>query len=168
MKKVLFIIAPKEFRDDELTIPKQKLEEQGIQVDIASTTTATIKGVMGKEVTPDMTVDQVDPEDYNYVVVIGGPGASRLAMFREVIMLLREAKNVGAICLGTTVLARAGLLKDKEATTFETPDTLKLFKQAGATYLEEDVVIDGTTITASGPDATREFAWKLAKLVNKS
>lgn len=167
-KRVLFIIAPKEFRDDELTIPKERLESEGIEVDVASTTTERIKGIMGTTVEPDMDIHDIDPKKYEYMVVIGGPGASKLGMDRDVVMTLRQAKNVGGICLGTVPLATAGLLKDKNATTYETPDTLRLFKNVGATYIEEDVVIDGTTITASGPDAIREFAFKLTKLVKQA
>jgi len=168
MKKVLFVIAPKEFRDDELNIPKEKLEREGIKTEVASLTKERIKGILGQYVTPDITIEEANPKNYEYVIIIGGPGAPRLASYSALIKLLRSAKNVGALCLGTVVLATAGLLEEKDATTFETPDTLKLLKQAGAHYIEEDVVVDGTTITGSGPDATREFAWKLAKLVKNS
>jgi len=164
-KRVLFIIAPKDFRGDELTIPKQKLEEEGIETVVASTTKDRVTGLLGSQIEPDLLVSEANPDDYDYIVVVGGTGATKLANNVEVLKLVSKAKNVGAICLGTVVAAKAGVLDGKDATTFETPETLKTLKMCGAHYVEEDVVIDGTTITASGPDATREFAMKLVKLV---
>ncbi len=167
MAKVLLIIAPKDFREDELFGIKEALESNGIKTEIASTTKEIAKGTSGREVKPDKSLKEVDPENYDYIIIIGGSGSLSLLHSKDIFRIIRNAKNIGAICLAPVILAVAGVLRDKEATVFETIDTLKAFKKNGCRYVEEDVVVDGTTITGNGPNATKEFARELVKLVKK-
>ena len=109
---VLFIIAQKDFRDEELSTPKQILESAGCSCDVASITTEPAKGVLGATVTPELAVKDADINNYDMVVVVGGPGAPDLMDYPEVLSLLQQAeqqnKKIASICLGPMVLAPKG------------------------------------------------------------
>ena len=120
MVDALFIIAQKDFRDEELSIPKDILEKGGFSCDIAAITTKDAVGMMGTSIRPDITIKDADINDYSVIIVVGGQGSPTLSQYPEVLRLLKEASNrnkiVGAICLGPMVLAMAGILAGKKAT----------------------------------------------------
>ena len=72
---LLFAIAPEQFRDDELEIPRRIFKEAGIGVDIASTTPGMCTGMLGVAVEAIMSFNDVDPDDYAGSVVVGGSGS---------------------------------------------------------------------------------------------
>ncbi len=163
--KVLMIIAPKDFRDEELAHPKEVLENAGIEVDVASITTDEATGMLGMKVTPDVAVKDVNIADYEYVIVVGGAGSPALMDYPEVLSAVKAAKNKAAICLAPMVLAKAGVLQGKKATVYKTPESLTALQQGGAEYVEEDVVVDGTTVTADGPGSAKKFGNKLVEMI---
>jgi protease I len=168
--KVLYVIAPERFRDEELLEPKRILEQHGATVTVASTRGGTATGMLGAKVAVDCTVQQADAGSYDALVVAGGAGApSHLwdsEPLRVIVKLLHAAgKPVGAICLSPPVLARAGILAGKRATTFPADRALVELKRGGATYVEEPVVLDGTIVTASGPEAAAAFGQTLVRLL---
>lgn len=69
------IIAPMGFKDEEFQEPKVILEREGLNVLVASTVAGTAEGMFGMKVTPDTTVDKVNPTEFDAVVVIGGSGS---------------------------------------------------------------------------------------------
>jgi len=167
MAKVLFIIAPRNFRDEELAVPRSILQEAGHEAEIASTTTATVRGMLGLEVNPDLTVEEAlgELEGYSAVIVVGGSGAPELAKHLEVLKLLKKAvdqgKIIGAICLGPQILAQAGILEGRRATVWCSAldnRPVKILEAKGATYVAQDVVQDGDITTANGPAAAEQFA----------
>jgi protease I len=170
--KVLFIIAQTNFRDEELAKPKAILEKAGYKCDVASLSTTFATGMLGAVVKPDLAVREVDAEDYELLVVIGGSGAPELAKHNEVINLLTAAddsgKKLAAICLGPMVLAKAGVLSGKQATVFKTKESLAALQQGGAEYVEQSVVTDFNLVTANGPEAAEAFGNALVKLLQGS
>ncbi|MFN3910289.1 MAG: DJ-1/PfpI family protein, partial [Candidatus Anstonellaceae archaeon] len=70
-KKVLFIIAPKDFRDEELFVPKQYLEEKGVFVQVASTEHGVAKGKLGGEIKIDLSLEQVNTKDFDAIIFVG-------------------------------------------------------------------------------------------------
>ncbi len=166
-KKVLFIIAQENFRDDELTVPKQVLEDSGINVDVASITTDEAEGAQGFKIIPDVSVKAADIEEYEGVVVVGGPGALVLAEYEEVLQILKDAKEkdkiVASICIASVILAKADVIQGKKATVFETPDSVRALEEAGCEYTGEKVTVDGKLITANGPGAAEEFGKKVVE-----
>jgi protease I len=76
-------------------------------------------------------------------------------------------RPVAAICLSPPVLARAGVLAGKRATTFPAERAIVELKRGGATYVEEPVVQDGIIVTANGPEAATAFGEALASLPGK-
>ncbi len=167
--RVLFIIAQTNFRDEELEKSKKILENAGYNVDVASITTEQAKGMMGAIVKPDLAVKDVNLSNYDLIVVIGGSGAPELANYPEVLNLLTQAKNnnikLGGICLGPSVMAKAGVLQGKQATVFKTSDSLAALEQGGATFIDQKIVIEPNLVTANGPAAATEFGNELVKLL---
>ena len=161
MAKVVFIIAQEGFRDEELLVPKKILLEAGHEVYVASMTQAEAHGSLGAVVHPDYSVETLKSDEYDAIVVVGGPGSPTLSRTDSVLRVVREmyekGKVVAAICLGPMTLAAAGVLKGKRATVFPAKEGIEALKQNGADYSEDAVVIDGMVITANGPSHAERF-----------
>lgn len=166
-KKVLMVIAPKNFKDEEYFIPKEIFEDNGIQVTTTSSNERATS-VYGKDVKVDLLLNDADT-NYDAVVFIGGPGATVYYNDTKAINLAksfyREAKVVSAICLAPVILANAGLLTGREATVF-TSEASKLTARK-AIYTGNKVTADGLIITANGPSAAKEFANKIVEVLSK-
>ena len=170
-KKVLMVIAPKDFRDEELFEPKKIFEEAGAGVSVASVKNVSASGMLGGKATPDLLVSEANADEYDAVVVVGGMGSPEfLWSDKKLHKLLRDindrAKVVAGICLSGAVLAKAGLLEGKQATVYKTDESLKEFEKGGAKYINKDVVTDGRIVTASGPHAAKEFGKAIVKLMS--
>jgi protease I len=167
-KKVLFIIAPENFRDEELLKPKKKLEAAGFETEIASIKTGKAVGMLGTEVEVEKVVYDLNPEDYDAIVLVGGIGAKVFFTDEKVQEFLVKAyekgKIVAAICISPVTLAKAGLLKGKKATVWHTE--AKTIESYGAKYTGSDVEVDGRIVTASGPEAAEKFGETLVKLLS--
>lgn len=164
-KRVVMIIAPQNFRDEELLEPKSVLTEKGAEVKVACASLETAGGMLGAEVKPDMLVSDIKPEDWDAILLVGGTGSSIYWEDSSVHSMLNEAvklnKIVGAICIAPVTLANAGILSDKKATVFGSEEG-KL-KDKGAECTGKDVQRDGNIITASGPPAAKEFGNAIAQ-----
>jgi protease I len=170
--KVLFVISPERFRDEELLEPKRILEQHGATVTVASTRAGTAVGMLGAKVAVACTVQQADAASYDALAVAGGAGAPAHLWDSEPLRAIARAlyvagKPVGAICLSPPVLARAGILSGKRATTFPADRAILELKRGGAIYVEDAVVLDGTIVTASGPEAASAFGETLAGLLSR-
>jgi len=174
-KKVLMIIAPENFRDEELFVPKEHFEGKGLEVVIASTKTGECKGARGRSATSNLTLDEVNVGDYDGVVFVGGGGTPVIRKEEKAIEIAREAaakgKVLGAICWATTTLAKAGVLEGKRATVWLGDDaefgmkTNEYLEKQGATYSEEGFVVDGNFVTADGPGNAENFARAIEELL---
>ncbi|MCD6547055.1 MAG: DJ-1/PfpI family protein [Nanoarchaeota archaeon] len=167
MAKVLMIIAPKNFRDEELFHTKEELEKEGNEVTIASTTTEEATGMLGGKAKPEITIDEVNVDDYDAIVFVGGTGASIYFENQRAHEIAKQAyekgKVVAAICIAPSTLANAGILKGKMATSWPSEETNLLAK--GASYTGDPVTVDGKIVTANGPTAARNFGRKIAELL---
>lgn len=171
-KKVLMIIAPRNFRDEELREPKAILEKKGFKVVVASIVSGIASGMFGMQINPDTTVDKVSPEDFDAVVVVGGSGSQTHLWDNSQVQRIVKASHqrgslIAAICISPVVLARAGLLKGKRATVFRTATTIDELKKGGALISDAPVVVDGKIITGEGPEAAREFGQRIAESLLK-
>ena len=168
-KKILMIIAPSQFRDEELFVPQAIFTQAGYVVDIASKGVQRSKGVMGKEAVVSCSFDAVKAEGYDAVILVGGGGAQ---VYWEDISLhsfLKEAYNgkkvIGAECIAPDILANAGLLTGKKATVWKSEGVRLQAK--GVQYTGESVTVDGSIVTSNGPQAAEAFARKIASLLEK-
>lgn len=165
--KALLVIAPRNFRDEELKYPKKILEENGIKTVVASTQRGECIGMLGMRVTPDLTIEEVDSKDYDLLVIVGGSGVMELRGESKLLELVREfdegGKLIGAICLAPTILAESGILNGKEATVWPSTKAIDILERSGAAYLKEPVVRYKNIITAEGPSVAKEFGNELVK-----
>ena len=169
MKKVVMIIAHDNFRDEELAVPKNILEQSGIEVKIASTDLSPARGMLGAKVKPDILVGDISVIDFDAVVFIGGGGASQYWDDPTAQQLAENfattGRLVGAICIAPVTLANAGILKGKRATVW--PSEADRLRSGGANYTGRPVETDGNIITAAGPQAAREFGEELLRALLK-
>lgn len=161
--KILVVIPPDQFRDEELTEPVAAFQKEGILFSIASTRKGICKGMLGAQATATLTLEEVDPGEYDGMVIVGGSGSPvHLWNDRMLITLVRyfhsHRKLLAAICLSPVVLAHAGILKGKTAACYVSPASQREMLKEGATLSQKPVVVDGAVITANGPAAAKEFA----------
>lgn len=161
--KLLIIIAPEKFRDEELAVPVAAFQKAGIQFDIASTRRGPCTGMLGTKTTATLSLEEIDPKHYDGLVIVGGAGSQTHLwddeLLNQIVKFVHQSgKIVAAICLAPVVLARAGVLKGKKATYYESPVSFREMKAGGAILTSAPVVKDGRIITANGPSASQAFA----------
>lgn len=163
-KKVAMIIAFKDFRDEEYFIPKQVLKSGGSKITTVSSELGKAIGTYGGEVNVDLTLDKLKVDDFDIIIFVGGSGALKYTEDETCWEIAQESvlknKILGAICVGSVILARAGILSGKKATVWSSPldkSAVKILKEEGAIYEDNQVVQDGNIITANGPQAARKF-----------
>jgi protease I len=164
-KKALFIIAAKDFQEQEFSRPFSELSQSGVEITVASTVSGEAVGADGAKARVDIQLADARVDDFDAIVFIGGPGASQYVDDPLAHSLAQEAmkkkKLVAAICMGPLILAKAGILKGKKATVF--PTLAEQLKQEGAKYSAKPVERDGRIITADGPDSAAAFGQEIIK-----
>jgi 4-methyl-5(b-hydroxyethyl)-thiazole monophosphate biosynthesis len=135
------------------------LRRGGVAVSLAGLTEGVLRGSRGILLQPDTTLQASLDKDFDMIVLPGGqPGTNHLKADARVLQLIQKMsaldKYVTAICAAPSVLAEAGLLDGKRATSFPTclDDYPKVAKQMNA------VVEDGKLITSRGPGTAMDFA----------
>jgi protease I len=165
MSKVVFITAPKVFRDEEYYKPKKVLEKAGIEVITASVRTGKLRGRFGFKTTSTLLIQDINSNDFDAIVYTGGSGS--VIFFDDCYALklatdfFKQLKPVASICIAGVILANAGILKGKKATTFI--DGKKALLKGGAIYTGNPLEIDGNIITANGPGAAEDFGKAVLK-----
>lgn len=159
MTDILFVIAPKNFRDKEYFLPKQILEENGYTTQTASTITGNLQGADGGEASAGLHVNEINISDFRAVLFIGGPGMVELTNNVEIKKLAENFasadKLVAAICVAPLILANIDLLKGRKVAAWE--GIKSELEEAGAVFSEERIEKEGNLITASGPEAAELF-----------
>lgn len=174
-KKVAFIIAFKDFKDEEYFKPKEVLEKNKIEVVTVSSSKGQALGKDGGDTSVDILLDELKIEDYQAIAFIGGSGARNYIDDPRAHKIARETVEAGkilaAICIAPTILAKAGVLKEKQATViYSDPldrSAIKILEENGAVFVNKPVVRDGQIITANGPAAAEEFGNALVRALAK-
>ena len=144
------------------------LRRAGITVVTAGLDDAPVKASRGTVLIPDTTLDAVMAQEFDMLVMPGGlPGADHLNQDSRIHALLKQMseadKYTAAICAAPKVLASAGLLKGKHATSY--PGSIDVAGLQDVMYEEQPVVIDGKVITSRGPGTAMDFALTLIELL---
>lgn len=168
-KKVLMVVASKDFRDEEFQEPKKVFEEAGIKVVVASSKLTPSKGYFGAIAKPDILIENINVSEYDAIVFVGGSGASEYYDNPSALKLAKDAflknKIVSAICVAPSILANAGVLSGKKATAFSSEKD-NLIKK-GAVWTGKDVEIDGNIVTADGSNQATKFGNIILRLLLK-
>ncbi|MEZ0227299.1 MAG: DJ-1/PfpI family protein, partial [Planctomycetota bacterium] len=149
-KRVVFVIAFRSFRDEELLEPRAALDSAGATTLVASSALGTAEGMLGARVEPDLLYTAVRVDDLDALVFVGGEGAAEYWEDRAAHKLAKEAqakgKLLGAICFAPSTLANAGLLEGRKASCFATRKGHLVAR--GAIVTNEPVTTDGRLVTA--------------------
>lgn len=144
------------------------LRRADIQVTTAALGELHVAGKHGVKVEADTSLDTVREQDFDMIVLPGGPGATRLEADQRVLDLLRTFAQAGkftaAICAAPKVLKAAGLLDGLRATSF--PGVLDVSPADGMEYVTKQAVVkDGRVITSRGPGTAMDFALELVEVL---
>ena len=168
----ILIIATDGFEEWELFGPRQILQERGAEVVLASLKLdpiqATIHDQPGKTIRPDLTIDDVNVDDFDALILPGGVrNPDQLRLHGNVIAVIRlfaeQDKPIGAICHGPWLLVEADLLRGRTATSW--PSIRTDLRNAGARVVDEAAVSDGKIVTSRKPDDVEAFTNALIDLI---
>ncbi|HYH01561.1 MAG TPA: DJ-1/PfpI family protein [Bacillota bacterium] len=166
-KTVALVIAARLFRDEEYQVPKEILEQAGVQVVTVCTTLTEATGKLGLKVKPEKLLEELEVAQTDALIFIGGGGSEQYFNDPVAHQLARDfagqGKIIGAICIAPVVLANTGLLRGKKATVY--PDGQNDLEENGAIYTGNPVEVDGKLITGNGPEAAVEFGEGILKLL---
>lgn len=174
MSKRIAILATNGFEESELKSPKEAMEKEGFQVDIVSLESGKIKawdsGNWSNEYNVDHTVDQVSANDYNALVLPGGvinPDYLRRsdAALGFVKDFFKQKKPVAAICHGPWTLISAEVVKGRTMTSFHS--IRKDLENAGANWVDKEVVVDEGFVTSRNPDDLPAFNAKIIEEIKE-
>jgi protease I len=166
-KKVAILVA-NGFEQVEMTEPKKALEEAGAQTDIVSPEKGTVRGWQHTEWGDDFDVsvplEEADPAGYDALLLPGGvmnPDKLRLneTAVRFVKSFFDSGKPVAAICHGPWTLIEAGAVKGRRVTSW--PSIRTDLKNAGANWVDREVVVDNGLVTSRKPDDIPAFNRKM-------
>jgi protease I len=163
------IVSADHFEDSELLVSYYRLLEAGVEVDIASIKRGKINGKHGYQVEASMALKDVNPGDYDLLVLPGGKAPTDLrrqaAALRIAEGFFAAGKPVAAICHGPQILVTAGLLRGRRATCH--PAVAQEMIEAGALYEDSEVVVDGKLVTSRRPCDLPAFMRECIKLLDK-
>ena len=163
MPKVL-MIATNGFEQDELFKPREAMLDAGVDLTLASLSRDPIQGEKGGEkgesITPDALVSEVRADDFDALVIPGGvANPDKMRTDPNAVKLVGDflfaKKPVAAICHGPWLLAEAEALDGRTVTSW--PSIRTDLRNAGATVVDQEVVVDGNLITSRKPDDIPAF-----------
>jgi protease I len=166
--KKVAILAADGFEEVELTKPKKALEDAGAKTTVVSIKPGTIQGMnhadKGDTVAVDQTLDDAKPAQFDALLIPGGlmnPDTLRsndeaLEFVRQ---FFREGKPVAAICHGPWVLIDAGVIRGRTVTSW--PAIKTDVRNAGANWVDREVVVDNGLVTSRKPDDIPAFNEKM-------
>lgn len=159
------ILATDGFEQVELTEPRKALDQAGANTEVVSLKSGEIKGWKfkdwGDKVKVDKTLDQARVQDYDALLLPGGViNPDHLRMEPGAVAFVKEfvatGPPVAAICHGPWTLVEAGVVKGKTVTSW--PSIKTDLKNAGANWVDKEVVTDGQFITSRKPDDIPAFS----------
>ena len=164
------IISADHFEDSELLFPFYRLQEEGLEVDIASIARGKINGKHGYEVAVDKALRDVDPNAYDILILPGGKAPATLRKEAAAVGIaqafMRSNKPVAAICHGPQILISAGVLVGRRATCYRS--VAEELQASGALYEDKEVVVDGKLVTSRQPSDLPAFMREMVRLLGKT
>ena len=174
MSKRIAILATDGFEESELKSPKEAMEKEGFSVDIVSEREGNIKswadGNWGDTYKVDKTINQAQPSDYDALVIPGGViNPDKLRRNNDALNFVKHffehKKPVAAICHGPQILISAEVVKGRKMTSFH---SIKVdLVNAGANWVDKEVVVDEGFVTSRNPDDLPAFNAKLIEEIEE-
>jgi protease I len=165
------VLATNGFEQSELLEPRRALDEAGAKTEVISLKSSEIRGWNHKEwgdtVAVDKTVDSVDANGYDALLLPGGVmNPDSLRMDAKAVAFVKAffdaKKPVAAICHGPWTLIEAGVVKGRTLTSW--PSLKTDIQNAGGRWVDQEVVLDGCLVTSRNPKDIPAFNREIAKL----
>jgi protease I len=169
------ILATDGFEQSELTEPRKALDDAGADTEIVSPKQGKVRGwkmkEWGDEVSVDQSLDDADPKDYDALVLPGGViNADALRLQPKAVKFVKaffEAdKPVGVICHASWALIESGVARGHKMTSW--PSLKTDLTNAGAQWVDEEVVVDGNLVTSRRPGDLPAFNREITKLFSQA
>jgi len=169
-KRIAFLVAPEGVEQVELTEPWKALEREGATPELVSTEAGEVQAFnhLDKADTfkVDRTVDDAKASDYDGLVLPGGvANPDFLRMDERAVGFARDffeqAKPVGVICHGPWTLVEADVVKGRKITSW--PSLKRDIRNAGGTWVDEEVVVDEGLVSSRNPDDLPAFCAKIVE-----
>ena len=166
--KKIAILATNGFEQAELLEPRKALEEQGAKTQLISPQKGKIKGWnekdWGQEVNVDLALDSANPDEYDALLLPGGVmSPDHLRMNPKAVRFVREffdsGKPIAAICHGPWTLVEADVVRGVKMTSYGSIKTD--LKNAGAQWVDEEVVVDRGIVSSRKPSDIPAFNRKM-------
>lgn len=160
MARVAFVLAD-DFEDSEFKVPYDRVRRAGHEATVVGRQAGqTVKGKKGKEeFTIEKTPDQVSAADFDALVIPGGYSPDKLRTDEGVVKFVRgffgSDKTVAAICHAGSLLVEADAVEGRTVTSW--PSVRTDLINAGAEWVDQEVVVDGNLITSRKPDDLPAF-----------
>jgi protease I len=170
--KKIAILATDGFEQVELTTPRDKLKAEGAEVTIVSPKSGKIQGMnhdqKGDQVSVDKTLDSVKPDQFDALILPGGvANPDYLRVNKDAVAFVKSfltsGKPVSAVCHGPWMLVEADGVRGKTVTSW--PSLQTDLRNAGATWVDEQVVRDGMLVTSRKPDDLDAFCRETADMI---
>lgn len=168
-KHVAFLVTDG-YEDSELTSPLEALREHDAKVDIVSSNSGVIIGKQGNAQDVTHTTQHVTANSYDALVLPGGVvNADKIRLDPYAVDFVRaffeHHKPVAAICHGAWILADANVLRDRTVTSY--PSLRTDLTNAGAHWVDQEVVVDEGLVTSRTPDDLPAFNKKLIEEISE-
>jgi protease I len=170
MARIMFIVAS-DFEDSEFRVPYDRVKQAGHEAVIVSSEAGKqLKGKKGKErITSEKAASEVSVDEFDALVIPGGYSPDHLRMDEEVVGLVREFfqqdKPIAAICHAGWMLAEADIADGRTVTSW--PSIKKDLINAGAHWVDREVVEDGNLITSRKPADLQAFCEALLRQIDE-
>ncbi len=169
------VLAAEGFEEVELTKPVDRLKNEGATVEIVSLKPGSIRALDGKEwsikLDVDKEVSKAEVDDYDALLLPGGvmnPDALRID--EDAVSFVKDfvnsGKPVAVICHGPQTMIDAGVVKGKKMTSY--PAIKNDLKNAGADWVDEEVVVDGNLVSSRSPEDLPAFQDKMVQVFAKA
>jgi len=180
MAKALTISTNYGVEQDELVVPVEELTSHGVDVTVAAQSKEPIQTLVGdkdpgKVVQPTASLDDVDPGEFDVLIVPGGTlNADTLRQDDTALSIIKDfagnGRPVAAICHGPWAVLEAGAVKGKSLTSYASLQTD--IRNAGGSWSDQSVVVDNTggftLITSRTPDDLKDFVGAIAEAIEVS
>lgn len=169
--KILMILAPEDFRDEEYTEPRKIFEAHKFDV-MTSSIQGIATGKFGLEVKIDIQLKDVKVEDFDAIFWVGGGGCldfiANLDARKVAGEFFHQNKIIAAICAAPRLLLNWRLLEGKKITGWNGDNNLEdLALKGGAIYTGANIEVDGNVLTADGPDSAKKAGKALLEMLKK-
>ena len=164
--RTIAVLATDGFEDSELIEPVRALHDAGAETKIVSLETGEIEGKKGEKVSVDLTVSKTKAAEFDGLVLPGGvKNPDTLRMDEQAVRFVRDffeqAKPVGVICHGPWTLIEADVVRGRTITSW--PSLKTDLRNAGAEWVDEEVVVDAGLVSSRKPDDLPAFCAKLVE-----